>query len=1091
MRSLVPLVIASMSGVSTSGTGENRPQRLADLVRSTDAGVSVSWQSPTLGSRLLARAGDGLWIVDQTAGVLLVVKSDGRAEDAIPLPLEIARAPGPTLLVAPQNARQGWLVAPESRRAWKLVQGSWYPPVALPGKCFAAAALPDGGLVVNIPSPNREPFVIVAPDGTVLRRTGPHIDAPAPIVDAEYSTWELASTSDGFVAAHHYLPRITRFTLAGHLLWDRRQSCPAADRLERRRKELLGHEKPLPESSPGDIQILEFNRVVAVDPGGAIFVNLSGRPALDVFDATGSFLGDQRIEHADQVVLARFGLAVLPGHSWLSWGDAVAALVETTTSAVYVVDDDWLPVGGARAQFRAAGRGLSATVESDSSGAVLLPDWPPATVVSLRINMSGRLPLQKVATLGSFLGEVVVLERQPQVCVRVLSEDRVPIDDFKLSLSRRLRSAGTVRNEVGPTTASSPGSNVLCAAAPWPAPIALRVASKGFAAVDRVVSQARGEVEIIMEPQATVRLAVVDGDDKPVSGADAVVFPPEEASRTARSEVSSGSTDGEGVATFEGLRADEYVIEVRAEDALPWKQAVELQRGDNDLEVQLERGGGLDLTVHARDGTPISAAKVLVSCDRSSSPLREGETDGNGALQVSGLPLGPCRVAVLPRQHASAERQVTISEGTAELEIVLTAGARVRGRVVGVGPYSDLALVLESYVGTSFGQETRLTSDEFTLQDVPAGQLSLQIVASNAGGAPWVVAQRLVEIADGDDEVAVEIELPDPKRVNGVVLRGSESCSYCSLSARKVGPRSRISEGVTTDAQGRFEFRTLDFGSFLVTVKDPGSGQVAIRPVAIDGTPLEIQLLDNSLEVLVLDHSQRAVSDAEVRVLAGASTEIAFGLTDWAGEVVLEHLPASPLRVTASKGGLSGQREVDIPTEGPTTVTVSLEELPGVALELREPDGSLPSLVWAAVHGADGRSSVLQHLSPGADGLIELPGPITFPACVVLRTQSSAVTTVWLDTSPPRGFQVLLAAPCSVDVRSSFAGELLVLQESGRPLSLAFPVAPGPAPLPAGETIVSNLPPGQVRIQLRSGAGSQERWVRLSPGTTPVVTFGG
>ncbi|HEY5949148.1 MAG TPA: carboxypeptidase-like regulatory domain-containing protein, partial [Kofleriaceae bacterium] len=172
------------------------------------------------------------------------------------------------------------------------------------------------------------------------------------------------------------------------------------------------------------------------------------------------------------------------------------------------------------------------------------------------------------------------------------------------------------------------------------------------------------------DPKGALRLEgqVVDGDDKPVSGAIVVLSsnPP----RTARSEDDGGFA-------FDGLVGRPYTLTARATQGVAGPVTAKLTQNSDPVVLRLQPGAKVTVTVQGSDGKPIDNATVELRAD---DVLRQ--TTKAGTTTFAPVVPGGYQIAAWAEGRARTLSWLQVGPGETATKVTLVAGAAVSGRVV-------------------------------------------------------------------------------------------------------------------------------------------------------------------------------------------------------------------------------------------------------------------------------------------------------------------------------------------------------------------------------------------------------------------------
>jgi hypothetical protein len=133
------------------------------------------------------------------------------------------------------------------------------------------------------------------------------------------------------------------------------------------------------------------------------------------------------------------------------------------------------------------------------------------------------------------------------------------------------------------------------------------------------------------------------------------------------------TTDTGGRFTIDKVGTGSQKVAVEAEGYGPYTQALDVQRGDNTLNVTLEDGTVMGvLRENAVVKEPIKQAKVTVAGEKVT-------LDGNRFTAV-GVPVGEQTVTVIAPGHERLYRQIEIAPGVNEVKLALDIGVVATSR---------------------------------------------------------------------------------------------------------------------------------------------------------------------------------------------------------------------------------------------------------------------------------------------------------------------------------------------------------------------------------------------------------------------------
>lgn len=274
------------------------------------------------------------------------------------------------------------------------------------------------------------------------------------------------------------------------------------------------------------------------------------------------------------------------------------------------------------------------------------------------------------------------------------------------------------------------------------------------------------------------------------------------------------------------------------------------EKRDVDVLLRLVPTAKVAGVVTAIDGSPVSNAQVSIMDPRSSagSVMRATRSNLDGEFAMPGIP--PGRYQMQANQYPDglfALSEVMVEGRDISTSMVLAPGMTVSGRLVFDGAstapaFSAVPLSLSRHTFATAGARFQIAPDgKFVFSQVPPGIFRLRI-----GGRPpagWVLRSAMVNGVDASD---VAFEVRPNENLEGVVVtltdraaeisgtlqtaEGKPAPEYVlvvfSADARFRVPRSRRTQHVRPDVNGRFIVRDLPAGDYLISaVTDVEDGQ--------------------------------------------------------------------------------------------------------------------------------------------------------------------------------------------------------------------------------------------------------------------------
>ncbi len=416
---------------------------------------------------------------------------------------------------------------------------------------------------------------------------------------------------------------------------------------------------------------------------------------------------------------------------------------------------------------------------------------------------------------------------------------------------------------------------------------------------------------------------------------------------------------------IEGLNAGPVTATVRVQGFPHLRDRVEVGRGGDQVhDFVLEAGWTVSGVVVDDRGGPVAGARLgFVEQQRESyfGNAASGVSGETGSFQVAGVATGHYAVEV-SRDGFAPNRldPVEVSGPIEGLEIVLTRGARVFGRVVGLSPEKLDGLAVTASAGGVQLRAEVAHDGSYELSSMPSGMTMMSV---GGGEVPYRL-ETVVVPAEGELEVDFEI---GRLTLSGVVLRGGQPMGGVEVMVRD--REQRFPRGERTSVDGRFSIRNIDPGEYDLSLHSDGL-QIHQQVVNVSGD--EDIVLDVALTELrgrVTDASGIPVSGATLRTVA-IDAEVGegfFGLreglvqTDAEGlfVVILPDLGASQYSLRVE--GPSGGRALGTWRRGQATF-LELQLMEGAPLVVRW-RGNAPDSASVSLVDASGRVVQSTHLS--------------------------------------------------------------------------------------------------------------------------------
>ncbi len=413
---------------------------------------------------------------------------------------------------------------------------------------------------------------------------------------------------------------------------------------------------------------------------------------------------------------------------------------------------------------------------------------------------------------------------------------------------------------------------------------------------------------------------------------------------------------------------------------------VEIPRGEDvtGQKLPLARGAILEGRVLTPDGRPAIGASVRRVTEGSGMVDFGGQpTDGNGYYRLLGLEPGPVSIEATHDEYPRVVRDIELDEGIQALDLHLTGGFEVAGRVSATdgSPVVD-ALVALAPAGRRFGgPETKSGIDgTFSIPGVQEGEYMLWVEASGYAPSPGI--QRVT--VEGEPLYGLEVALDAGGAVFGKV-RGLAPEKLGRVSVRAQAAEFGAFNSSTLDSQGDYRIEHLRPGAYEIVAQLADSGREAKESVVLDAgvESLEADLkFDSGLTLRGRAVQAGApVVGATVMVEGVDVARSGWGQTGEQGGFSVDGLAPGRFRIKLRdwESGLSHDETLDLATSREVLLEVpsgsvagvladaaDRQALAGVALTLEPVNELLPGRLppHAATTDLDGRFRI----SSVADG---------------------------------------------------------------------------------------------------------------------------
>ncbi len=482
----------------------------------------------------------------------------------------------------------------------------------------------------------------------------------------------------------------------------------------------------------------------------------------------------------------------------------------------------------------------------------VLPLAVTAEPIRVAFEEPGEPPIREGVTLrlvdgARIVGHVRTSDGRPVAAAEVSL--RTPFDPFSAFAAGGL----DLRSPASARTADDGAFAFL--GVPAPLDLKAKASAKGFAdsPLASVASRvgATSVAELVVATGGAIVVKVVDEGGAPLAGARCRCDPGRldlrDLAFQAQAFRGNGiSSDEGGVARFEGLGPGSWAVTADVADRLPASRTVELADGVSSLDVELRVEAGRELrgTVHSKDGTVITGARLTAYLEPSLGNLttmirrtgRRSATSGeDGSFVVHGLPVGKLLVEARAPGYQAATTKA--EAGGNPIDVVLASRGVLEGIVVSrkttkaVTRFDlKLARKREGSVLVAFDPQVLASLNDVTLPfSTQNGKFriagvnpgTLRLVARAAGHGEQ--ATDWLDLAEGETRKGIVIYLEPEAAIEGRVVDAATAAPIAGAKVRRdVGGGSLLENAIaqysavadaTSDHDGHFRIDGLAAGA--------------------------------------------------------------------------------------------------------------------------------------------------------------------------------------------------------------------------------------------------------------------------------------
>jgi hypothetical protein len=621
----------------------------------------------------------------------------------------------------------------------------------------------------------------------------------------------------------------------------------------------------------------------------------------------------------------------------------------------------------------------------------------------------------------------------------------------------------------------------VCLQLPFAPPFLVGVSAEGFATRETEIAE-DGDIALELDPEVPFKVVTRTAEGSPVAGARVIVLAgaSERRREIAVSSDSTRETREDGSAEFTGFGVGNYRLVIEHPDFIRVEQEVELKPESGAIAVSLDRGAHLIVKViDASSQQPMPDSQV--QADPRGVPINRAlqcVTGADGTCELTGLPVGRYTIHAEHSAFARAHETFVVGPDAAPAAVLrLSRAVAITGRVIGTDRYPGTKLQVEvAKPGVPVVYAPVGSGGEFRVSEAPTGDVSFWVTEPSVDST---LMHRLVAIPAGADNFRVDLEIPVPVQIAGLILDSAGAgCGSCLLEFERVsGEYATTLHRAKVNRDGQYEARLSIAGPYVARVRDSISGVTAVEQIDARGSSIErdFHLTKRTVEVRVREAGGTASADAVVMLHANGAS-LAEITTDSYGVARFIGVAVSSARITASRNGRTVSREVTFDQEK-TILELTLGEAAPLRVAVVDSVSNLPIYsVDARVTGARGESVLRTSLIRDDAGVFTLPSFEGGSMTVVIEASGYAVRTIYgMGTTEAvqrvaltprwRAFTVEVnpdsVTPCAIEVRDT----------TGRIIALSARIGAVPIPFTQRSAMFPGLDWGSYSVTLVDCSG--------------------
>ncbi|MEM8961661.1 MAG: carboxypeptidase-like regulatory domain-containing protein [Acidobacteriota bacterium] len=665
---------------------------------------------------------------------------------------------------------------------------------------------------------------------------------------------------------------------------------------------------------------------------------------------------------------------------------------------------------------------------SGVDGRFELGDLAPGRAYTLHISLTGYAEL-RLQSISAPSEEPLEITLQPvgRLAGRVLDDRGDPIRNARVRLQADRSFARAMMNRRNFSATNDDGFFQLESIAPGTYQLVVQAETyigSTLSGIEVDAGTERDDLEVVLQRGASINGVITSRDGGTV--ADATLWiEPEGAGMVRTAMHVSARSDAEGSYRLDGVELGSRVVVISHPDYVQTNKRIDVEPGDNLLDIVLETGLRVRGVVNDTLGAPVAGAMVSLEPFEAEGVFwrqANATTDAQGVFEVPGVQKGTYHVTANHPDFAQGSTEDPITVETNDVDgvlVTLGGGGSITGTIRGVS-FDDLAqLGVTAMKDRDWREGTVDFEGTYRIEGLRAGTWTVWArLARNDS-----MATGQVEVPENGEAVLdLDMEENDGKAtLSGRVLSAGEA--VIGASVQLIGVDVQVRKGGSSGANGRYRIEGVDAGRYRVEASGT-SGGTAVETIEIAGDlELDLELVETRVTGWVESVDGEPLSGAVIRLEPEDQTRtpIWAGLlnvaSDSRGRFVFDTIPPGTYTARVTKAGYGAEQRQLTLTEGDQRdIQFILEPATGLRLRLREAaTGLAPTRVQIAVLDATG-SMIEGGGFSVADGEVVLSSVPSGSFTVLVTSAGSAVMKMNA-TVPGPGIDITLQPGGGLRVR--------------------------------------------------------------------------